>query len=90
MSRGSSGYLSNADKQMIVRRQGGVCAGFPPNQCPTNKRIRSTADCEFDHIRAYRMGQYTDPSNIQALCHNCHVNKTRYQKGGDGLNPMKW
>jgi 5-methylcytosine-specific restriction enzyme A len=54
---------------------------------------RSTVACEVDHVIALVNGGIDDETNLQSLCHPCHVAKTltdlnikkRIKVGSDGF-----
>ena len=70
------GTLYSHDKDIILRRQNGKCAG---KYCAKEhgKRIPVNIRNHFDHIKPLVLGGKDISSNIQALCANCHQLKTR-------------
>src|SRR3990167_7675358 len=70
------GTLYSTDKDKILERQNGKCAG---KNCAKRhgKRVSVNIRNHFDHIKSLALGGKDVPSNIQALCANCHQEKTR-------------
>jgi len=70
------GILYAADKDTILRKQKGKCAG---KYCAKEhgKKMDVNIRSHFDHIKALALGGKNIPSNLQALCANCHQLKTR-------------
>ncbi len=48
-------------------------------RCQGNDKI--TAASEVDHIIPLHQGGTDDPANLQALCHDCHAEKTATEQG---------
>lgn len=66
--------LGAADKKRIAAKQGWKCA---------NCRRALPARFHVDHIKPFSEGGSDSDSNLQALCSNCHSDKTeeeRYRK----------
>ena len=60
-------------------------------------RGRISAATEVDHIMPLYKGGTDDDANLQPLCHDCHANKTRADKGhrhraqiGSDGYPIEW
>lgn len=70
------GTLYSADKDKILEKQKGRCAG---KKCSHHhgKKLPVNIRSHFDHIKPLALGGKDIPSNIQALCANCHQEKTR-------------
>lgn len=70
------GTLYVADKEKILVRQRGKCAG---KTCARDhgKKMPVNIRSHFDHIKPLALGGRDTISNIQALCANCHQKKTR-------------
>jgi 5-methylcytosine-specific restriction endonuclease McrA len=70
------GTLYAADKDKILKIQKEKCAG---KTCAKDhkKRLSVNIRSHFDHIKPLALGGKDDPSNIQALCANCHQKKSR-------------
>ncbi len=70
------GTLYSTDKDKVLERQNGKCAG---KNCAKHhgKRMPVNIRNNFDHIKPLALGGKDIPSNIQALCANCHQEKTR-------------
>lgn len=70
------GTLYVADKEKILVRQRGKCAG---KTCAKEhgKKLPVNIRSHFDHIKPLALGGRDTVSNIQALCANCHQKKTR-------------
>src|SRR3989338_2285794 len=70
------GTLYSSDKDKILQRQRGKCAG---KNCSRNhgKKLPVNIRSHFDHIKPLALLGKDIPSNIQALCANCHQEKTR-------------
>ncbi|MBI2550316.1 HNH endonuclease [Candidatus Woesearchaeota archaeon] len=70
------GTLYSADKDKILERQRGKCAG---KNCAKRhgKRMPVNIRSNFDHIKPLALRGKDITSNIQALCANCHQEKTR-------------
>ena len=68
--------LYATDKEKILERQKGKCAG---RTCAKDhgKKLPVNIRSNFDHIKPLALGGGDIPSNIQALCANCHQKKTR-------------
>lgn len=95
------GTLYSKDKDDILERQSGKCAG---KNCAKHhgKKLPVNIRSHFDHIKPLALRGKDSPSNIQALCANCHQEKTREDrkriaeakkkgKGGKGnywVNPL--
>lgn len=62
--------ISDSIRQRIAQDQSRQC-----KQCNTPL----TSVFQIDHITALRFGGTNDPSNLQALCTECHVNKSRVE-----------
>jgi 5-methylcytosine-specific restriction protein A len=54
-------------RRRILRQQG--------NRCAACRDLTSPG--ELDHITPLALGGSEAPSNLQVLCHRCHVDKTR-------------
>jgi 5-methylcytosine-specific restriction enzyme A len=61
--------LTAADKKRIAAKQDWKCRGC--------KRTLS-ARYHIDHIKEYSSGESNKPSNLQALCPNCHAEKSEH------------
>lgn len=48
-------------------------------ECQKHNRI--SAATEVDHVIPLHKGGTDDYDNLQGLCHNCHADKTRVDKG---------
>lgn len=70
------GTLYSADKDKILERQKGKCAGKKCSQ-HHGKKLPVNIRSHFDHIKPLALGGKDIRSNIQALCANCHQEKTR-------------
>ena len=66
-------------KRELVAKQGGKC-----DACAEHLGDAT----EYDHITPLCRGGTNDPSNFQALCPQCHAEKTRGE-GGDASGYMK-
>lgn len=62
--------ISDSIRQRIAQDQSRQC-----KQCNTPL----TSVFQIDHKTALRFGGTNDPSNLQALCTECHVNKSRVE-----------
>jgi 5-methylcytosine-specific restriction endonuclease McrA len=64
------------DKDRVLRRQKGVCAG---KDCAKEhgRRLPVNIRSNFDHKVPLALGGKNTVSNLQALCANCHQSKTR-------------
>jgi hypothetical protein len=62
--------ISDSIRQRIAQDQSRQC-----KQCNT----LLTSVFQIDHKTALRFGGTNDPSNLQALCTECHVNKSRVE-----------
>lgn len=77
------GYQWVKLRERIMRRDGYLCQ-------PCLKRGRPTPASEVDHIIGKAQDGSDDPENLQAICHACHVEKTKRENiktdcvGGDG------
>lgn len=58
----------------ILRRDNGLC-----QHCLRNGTIRAAS--EVDHIKRIADGGGDDDDNLQALCHDCHADKTATEGG---------
>ena len=70
------GTLYVADKEEILLRQKGKCAGKTCSK-EHGKKMPVNIRSHFDHIKPLALGGKDIVSNIQALCANCHQKKTR-------------
>lgn len=71
------GTVYSADKDTILQRQKGLCAGKNCSKLHNGKKMPVNIRNNFDHIKPLALGGKDILSNIQALCANCHQLKTR-------------
>ena len=65
------------DKDKILMRQKGLCAGKNCKKLHNGKRIPINIRNHFDHVIPLKLKGKDDIFNIQGLCANCHQLKTR-------------
>jgi 5-methylcytosine-specific restriction endonuclease McrA len=70
-------YLSKSEKNLVLDNQGNHCA-------ICGKPLKASAT-HFDHIKPHSKGGKTTVKNTQALCSNCHSEKTN----GDRIKNIK-
>ena len=61
-------------KNAVFARDCGIC-----QVCKANGKITSAT--ELDHIVPYANGGTDDYDNLQAICHDCHADKTARENG---------
>lgn len=71
------GTLYTIDKDTVLEKQKGLCAGKNCKRLHNGKRMPVYNRSNFDHIVALGLNGKNDISNLQALCANCHQLKTR-------------
>jgi len=71
------GTVYSYDKDKILQRQKGLCAGKDCKKIHNGKRIPINIRNNFDHILPLKLGGKDNISNMQGLCANCHQLKTR-------------
>ena len=71
------GTLYSYDKDKILQKQKGLCAGKDCKRIHNSKRVPVNIRSHFDHIKPLALGGKDNISNLQALCANCHQLKTR-------------
>src|SRR5665647_1396411 len=78
-SRHVRGYGKDWEKlrKLILMRDHSLCQC---NQCKGGE-LRLTMATEVDHIIPKAKGGTDDPSNLQAINHECHKNKTTLETG---------
>ncbi len=69
--------LYSYDKDKILQKQKGLCAGKDCKKIHNGKRMLVNVRNNFDHVIPLKLGGKDNSSNIQALCANCHQLKTR-------------
>lgn len=82
-------YIPKSDRQEVIERQGHQCANCPGSNsfrledvaCPLwlNKKkhgLMKDGEYDIDHINELANGGSNDISNLQALCKECHKEKT--------------
>jgi hypothetical protein len=57
------------------------------NKCLRCKQVNP--NLEIDHIVPYAVGGLTELENLQALCPNCHAQKSRNSSEGDKIRRAK-
>ena len=60
--------------ERILRRDNGIC-----QECMRRGRVKAAS--EVDHIKRIADGGGDDDDNLQALCHDCHADKTAAEGG---------
>lgn len=66
-------------RRMVLERDGYKCS-----QCNSRRRL------EVDHIVPVDDGGTDDPDNLQTLCRNCHIRKTRAEKESPWSGSEDW
>lgn len=80
--------ISMKTKVQVLKRQRGYCAGEHCAKLHHGRKIMQIdlSTSHFDHKRPIAMLGKNIPSNIQALCPTCHMEKTR----ADRVRIKKW
>src|SRR3989344_909402 len=76
-SKSKRGTVYTSDKGKILRRQKSLCAGKECKKLHNGTKMPVNIMSHFDHIVSLGLGGKNIPSNMQALCANCHQLKTR-------------
>ena len=71
------GTVYSYDKDKILQRQKGLCAGKDCKRLHNGKRVPINIRNNFDHIISLKLNGKDEISNTQGLCANCHQLKTR-------------
>jgi len=82
----SKSYIPQDWKVSILKKQRNYCAGKDCAKLHNGRKLQVTLSSHFDHIRPEAMDGKNIKSNIQALCPNCHSEKTRK----DRVRIKKW
>ena len=77
VGRGPRHQLNKSEKNDILKRQKYLCVGENCEKRHGKKLEISISDCQFDHIMPRALGGSNSSENIQALCPNCHFEKTK-------------
>jgi hypothetical protein len=84
-----SRYISNENKEIILKRQNYRCANTPDANLyrigdfpcvlweGTRKGVFMESGYEFDHVIEFSLTRENNINNLQALCHSCHAYKTK-------------
>ena len=64
-------------KEEIIKKQRYYCAGTDCAKIHHGKKMKVTVTSQFDHKIPEAMNGKNIKSNIQAMCPNCHAEKTR-------------
>ncbi|PIN89134.1 hypothetical protein COU60_04690 [Candidatus Pacearchaeota archaeon CG10_big_fil_rev_8_21_14_0_10_34_76] len=83
------GTLYSFDKDKILQRQKGLCAGKDCKKEHNGKRVPINIRSNFDHVKPLALGGKDILSNLQALCPNCHQFKTREDRKMISLRKKK-
>lgn len=66
--RKKAGPVTNPMRKAVLDRQ--------KHKCAMCKNTMKSAHVQIDHIKEVRDGGTSEPSNLRALCANCHQEKT--------------
>lgn len=78
VGRGPQHQLNRTEKKEVLERQNYLCAGGNRCQKRHGKVLDLNIDnCQFDHIKPRALGGSNTMNNMQALCPNCHAEKTK-------------
>ena len=64
-------------KDEILTKQKNKCAGKTCAKDHNGKKVNINTRSHFDHIKPLKLGGKNELKNLQALCANCHMKKTR-------------
>ena len=73
----SKSYVPIAWKEEIIKKQRGYCASPNCAKLHHGKKMKVTLTSHFDHKIPEAMNGKNIKLNIQALCPNCHAEKSR-------------
>lgn len=68
---------SQAARRAVLLRSGGSCESTRCTGMPADRTRRGEAILDVDHVLDLALGGSDHPSNMVALCPNCHASKTR-------------
>lgn len=72
---------SQAARRAVLLRSGGFCESLRCTGMPAERTRNGDAILDVDHVLDLALGGSDHPSNMVAICPNCHASKTR----GDSL-----